>query len=151
MVRSAGEEPVVRLRLTCLQPPESCMAGPTEFGLQDRDGHMHHGQTQPDGSILYDASISVDRRGDDVARLRGRYVHGPATNPFLYLSVKRLEPHPGEGPWVRRLKIPLPTVPWDDVISTVQPLVLAVRVSGSGSGTVPLLDGGWTRQDASRS
>jgi hypothetical protein len=134
------DELVVRLRLTCLQPPRADEAAPTAFGLQGRAGNVHPGQEQPDGSVVYEVALPVVRRADGAVRFLGPSVHGTPAAPFLYLSLKRVAPEARTGTWVKRLKVPLPALAWNDVAAPPGGLVFAAAVSGTRSGTIPLLD-----------
>lgn len=147
MAQTTVGNQVVHLRLTCVTPPSHTDdSGRAEFGLQDRTHMIHRGHAHADGSVSYEIPVPVARQGaTNAVRFLGPYVHGTAAAPFLYLSVKR--PQAGPEPWIRRLKIPLTGLTWDQVDATPGLSVFAARVSGNGSGTVPLLDGGWTRQD----
>jgi hypothetical protein len=138
----SSEQGTLRLRLICLRPP---VAEGTAFGIQDRNQVIHSGQEQADGSISFDVPVSFRRRdpGDGV-RFAGPFVHGTATAPFLYLSLKRLAPDPQM--WVKRLKIPLPGLTWAQASDAAARGVLAGRVSGAGSGTVRLEGDGWEVQ-----
>ncbi len=91
---------------------------------------------------MYEINVPITQNNETGAvRFRGDYVHGTPLVPFLYLSVKRME---GEQTgWVRRLKIPLPQLMWDSIDKEVGMPTFIGRVSGNGSGTVSLLDGGW--------
>ncbi|WP_126629854.1 DUF5990 family protein [Dictyobacter alpinus] len=147
MTTMKAEAATVRLQLTCMQSPDtSCVQGSTIFGLQDRQQNVHSGQQNPDSSLFYDVEVPVERtQQTDTVRFRGPYVHGTPRVPFLYLSLKSLE---GEQPsWIRRLKIPLPMVKWDEIDRGSRTTLFVARIAGTGSGTVPLLDGGWTRRD----
>ncbi len=90
--------------------------------------------------------MSVTRNVEpNMVCFQGPYVHGTPTAPFLYLSLKRVGVE--YLSWIRRLKIPLPNFAWDQIEAASGTTTFAARVSGAGSGTVPLLDGEWTRQD----
>ena len=136
---------LVRLCLVCLEPPAGHEDVSLEFGLQDKHGALHPGQAQPDDAICYEFDVGV--HGDPAAgapRLRGPHVHGPPSAPFLYLGLRSKGPDP--APWIRRLKIPLASIGWDDIAAAgpSDKGVLEAIVAGSGSATVPLLNGGWT-------
>ena len=139
---------VVRLRLDCLDPPARHDDACVEFGLQDKHGALDPGQAQPDGAVRYELDLGVS--GDPSTgplRLRGPNVHGPATAPFLYLSLRRKDPDPASpASWIRRLKIPLASIGWDQIVAAGPPDrgVLEAVVAGTGSATVPLLNGAWT-------
>jgi len=134
----------VRLRLICLTAPAGAGDAGLEFGLQDRDQQLHAGQAQPDGSVAYEITVSTTRWGESNAvRFRGSFIHGPPQEPFLYLSLRdRRAAPPG---WIRRRKIPLAGLTWDQIAPAPAGAGFAARVAGSGSGTVPLLGGGWQR------
>ena len=138
----ASEQGTLRLRLICLRPP---VAEGTAFGIQDRDRAIFSGQEQADGSISFDVQVTFRRRdsGDGV-RFAGPFIHGTATAPFLYLSLKCLAPNPEM--WVKRLKIPLPGLTWMQVSEAAERGVLTGRASGAGSGTVRLEGDGWEIQ-----
>ena len=144
--KAARERRVVRLWLTCLAPPtadrENFLA---EFGLQDRHQAIHPGQDHPDGSCSYAIPLTATHDpATGSVRLASPYLHGTPAAPFLYLSLKRREPTP--SPWLKRLKIPLPRLPWDQLAAAPAHTTLTARISGAGSGTVPLLDDGWAQQ-----
>jgi hypothetical protein len=147
MAKTSEKSQVVRLQLTCVTPPHQIF-DTTEivFGLQDRHEVLHPGQLQPDKSLLYEIDVAVIHRSETPeARWRGPYVHGTPATPFLYLSLRRLSPDPTS--WIKRLKIPLPRLTWEQIEATQATPCFAASISGNGSGTVPLLGEGWTRQD----
>lgn len=136
---------VVRLRLICLTSPRQLEDETTEFGLQDKQRVVHAGRRQADGSIHYALDVRVtSRRGTDAPRFSGPLVHGAAAAPFLYLGWRRKEP--ADSPWLRRLKIPLAAITGEQIAAVARAGggVLEARVSGAGSGTIPLLGEGWT-------
>jgi hypothetical protein len=147
-----GQTAMIHLQLTCLKAPDTSRISTlqaqeaTVFGLQDRQQQIHLGQQNADGSLLYDLQVPIARIAETgKVRFQGPFVHGTRDVPFLYLSLKRAEEV--EPTWIIRLKIPLPTLDWDDNVNTVNAPLYTARIAGSGSGTVPLLDGGWHRQE----
>jgi hypothetical protein len=113
-----------------------------EFGLQDRQQALMPGETQPDGSLRFACAVTVKYSGEeDPPDFSGAFVHGARGARFLYLSLRRQE----EGRWERRLKIPLKGISAEQITALEHSAngVLTARVSGEGSGTVALLDGGW--------
>ena len=134
----------LRLRLICLEPP---LVEGADFGLQDRQRGIDQGRRQAEGPIVYEFAVTVSRqREGDALRFSGNHVHGSTAVPFVYLSLKR----PGEHaePWIRRIKVPLPSLTWAHVEDLPPDTLFVARVSGTRSGTVTLLDEGWVRQDA---
>ena len=144
MPRAAGENRLVRLQITCTVPP----AYPAEFadvelGMQDRQLNVHPGQQRPDGSLLYEIEVTALCQSDSSAvTWRGPYIHGAPAAPFLYLSLRRRSAEAAN--WLKRLKIPLPDLSWEQIVRTSAHPCFAVTISGQGSGTVPLLGEGWS-------
>src|SRR6185437_10889498 len=95
--------------------------------------------------VQYEIEVSVKRdSGTNALRFLGPLVHGMAALPFLYLSWRWTGPEP--SPWIKRLKISLTSITWEqiDAASNGGGSLLEATVSGAGGGTVPLLGGGWT-------
>lgn len=141
---------VMRLCLICLAPPEEREGAATEFGLQDKRQALHGGQRQADGAMRYEFDVQVAWEGGAAApRFRGPFVHGTAALPFVYLGWR--EQGPKESPWIRRLKVPLSGITSEQVETVTRRSggVLEAAISGAGSGTVPLIGGGWTPRAAS--
>ena len=152
MAPTSDETRMVCLRLICVTPPPSQHENrPTEFGLQDKKQVVHPGQAQADGSVHYEFEVQVKRNeATDAPRFLGPYVHGTPAGPFLYLSWRHTEPE--QAPWIRRLKVPLSAITWEqiEIAGRAADSHFETSISGLGSGTVSLLGDGWTLQ-ASRS
>ncbi|MGH2391577.1 MAG: DUF5990 family protein [Chloroflexota bacterium] len=136
----------LRLRITCprLSRP---LAGPPEFGGQDRRLQLHPGQVTADGLVTFAVTVSVVRRPTDGSvRYRGPFVHGTPTEPFLYLSLRPVGGDPAA--WCRRLKVRFPILTWEQLTALPDTAVLATCVSGERSRTTPLHVYEWTQQDA---
>ncbi len=141
MAEISEERRSLRLRLICVTPPPRLHEGqPTIFGLQDKRQTLDPGQPQYDGSVAYECVLGV-RHEERLGSLRfsGQYVHGNAGDPFLYLS---WGPDSGAPPWIRRLKISLASITWDQVLAADGGLIEA-STAGTGSARVPLLGEGW--------
>ena len=131
----------VHLCIVCEAPPAAQLGQPVEFGLQDIRQNLHSGNVQPDGSLHFVCEASVKpSRTADVPDFGGSFVHGSSGARFLYLSLRQ----PG-GAWIRRLKVPLAGITWAQIedANGLPSGALVALVSGAGSGTVPLLGGGW--------
>jgi hypothetical protein len=118
---------------------------PAEFGLQDNTQALQPGVARADASLCFSCEAIVKlHRQTGAPDFGGAFIQGPAGGRFLYLSWRA----PG-GAWIRRLKIPLAGVTWEQVAQAARSPagVLLARVSGAGSGTVPLLDGGWVASE----
>jgi hypothetical protein len=113
------ETRTLRLRLIAeVPPPDEHQERWTEFGLQDKKGHIHPGQEQPDGSLQFD--FEVQARLNPLTgspRFSGPYVQGPPLEPFVYLSWKYAE---GPPEWIRRQKIPLRPITWERIQEAAQ-------------------------------
>ena len=148
MARTADETHGVRLRLICLTPPPAHHEHrPTAFGLQDKTQVVHPGHVQADGAVHYEFEVQVKRNAATAApRFLGPYVHGTPADPFLYLSWRHTEPE--QAPWIRRLKVPLSAITWEQIekAGRAADSRIEASVSGRGSGTVSLLGDGWTLQ-----
>ncbi len=147
MTKAKEESRSIRLQLICMLPLEEVgeqQANP--YGLQDRQQKLHAGQPNFDGSITYTVAVPVARISEtNQIRFRGDYVHGTPKVAFLYLSLKQADSDPPI--WIKRLKIPLPTLSWDTLIPPTEENTFFARISGEGSGTVPLLGKGWVKQN----
>ena len=146
MPTKAGEEHVLRFRLTCIvRPPESHEGRATEFGLQDKRRVLHPGETQPDGSIQYDFEVPVRRAPAGAPRFGGPFVHGTPAEPFLYLGWRRADGPPAA--WIRRTKILLTSITWSQIFAAGDTGgLLAGCVAGIEGSRAPLLDDGWAVQ-----
>jgi hypothetical protein len=147
MAKTAENSRIVRLHITCVTPP---LIPPdttgVNFGVQDRHEVIFPGQLQPDGSLQFEIDVVVIHQpGTSEARWRGPYVHGKPVAPFVYLSLRRDSIH--LTAWIKRLKVPLPRLSWDQVEAMQVTPCFAASISGKGSGTVPLLGEGWTLRE----
>lgn len=146
MAKTAEDSRRVRLKITCVTPPVPTDTTEVNFGVQNRQEEIFSGHLQPDGSLEFEIDVLVAHLpGVSEARWRGPYVHGKTSAPFLYLSLRPDSAHPTA--WIKRLKVPLPLLPWDYIEAMQGTPCFAVSISGSGSGTVPLLGAGWTPQE----
>ena len=138
------ETVTVHLRITCLdRPPDRIGGAATEFGLQDKKGALTAGIDLGADSVQFDLTAEAAQTGGTPPiRLRGPFVQGTPAAPFLYLSL-RVAGAPANT-WIKRLKISLAGIDVEMVdAASVPETRLTATVSGRGSGTVPLLDGGW--------
>lgn len=138
------ETRTVHLRITCLdRPPDRIGGSPVEFGLQDKKGALTSGIDCGDDAVAFDLTIeSTPTGGSPPVRFRGPFVQGTPTTPFLYLSLREVAAPPNT--WIKRLKISLAGIGSDLVDAVSEPnSKLSATVSGHGSATVPLLNGGW--------
>lgn len=121
---------------------------PVEFGAQDRQRALYPGTLNADGTITFDVTVSVVRHAaDGCVRYRGPFIHGAATEPYLYLSVRPVGAEPGT--WCRRFKVRLPVLTWDAVEALPETAVLATDATGGRHPTLPLHMYEWTRHNGS--
>ena len=121
MARRAPAKRQVHLRLihNGVQPgtplPETL-----RFGLQDAQGEVHPGLTQPGEARNFDFVLEVSEAKDAGKPVfRGAFAHGPPAGRFIYLSWKREGEH--EHPWGWRIKIPLSGIGWDEICAAERP------------------------------
>lgn len=135
------ETNTLHLRLVCVDLPLTAKRSDgAEFGLQDKQEAVQHGELQPDGSLIFTCAVQVrPRQGDAPPDFAGPFVHGPRGDRFLYLSLRG-----SDGRWVKRLKIPLAGIPWAEIGKTqLQQGGITATVSGAGAARTKLLHG-WT-------
>lgn len=146
MSGSALRKRTISLQILCQALPPGYDPTRQRFGMQDRSGNLVSGQPMPDGSLRFVCPVVVTEAGEgQPPDFSGAFVHGGRGARFLYLSLQRLE----DAGWERRLKIPLSGISAEQIAARkgVSQGVLTARISGEGSGTVPLLDGGWRLQE----
>ncbi len=133
----------VQFRLTCVNPPPQQRDGqPTVFGLQDKQGKLHPGERQPDRSLVFDFDLQAKPGADGASNFLGPYAHGSVAERFLYLSYGYTNDS-GQG-WIRRLKIPLSSIRWEQVERAhANQSTFEGMVDGTGAARVRLLGGGW--------
>jgi len=83
--------------------PGPAVAGPVDFGIQDKKGEIHPGRPSKGPLLLFEIDISV--KHSNAPLFSGPFVHGPPSGRFLYLSWKKRGQH--EHPWAWRIKMPL--------------------------------------------
>ncbi len=133
----------IRLQIICDAPPPAAFdCQPTEFGLQDKQQALHPGVPQPDGALRFRCEAHVKPHAATGAPdFGGAFVHGPVGARFLYLGWR-----PPGGAWIKRFKIPLVSISWEQIASARNG-ALTARMNTTRSGTVALLGLGWTASD----
>ena len=134
----------VRLRLICINPPPMIYKGEAAvLGLQDKKGGLLRGTARPDGALVFDCALEVNRTAAaDAPNFLGDYAHGTPKERFLYLSYGYRDA--GKRQWIKRLKIPLADITWVQIETAARPGMLEATVDGSsGEATVPLIGGEW--------
>ena len=129
----------VHLRLICQNPPPAQRDGrPVIFGLQDKDRVLQPGRHTGDGSLVFECDVNAIPGADGTANIRGKFAHGPAAGRFLYLGLRYADAK--DDDWIRRLKIPLSGITWEQANSGK---TLEAKVDGHRAGSVALIGGAW--------
>lgn len=156
-------EKIIRLRIICVSPPQPAKYG-AEFGMQDNSSTahwtLHSGRTQPNGDIHFTCECRVRPQAKTGAPgFLGLFTQGPADGRFLYLSWRPAGWLPGTPEsaapvWVRRMKIHLSSITWEQVDECVRKNgVLETVVQGTGRDGGPAcasvpLEGGWRLRES---
>ena len=133
----------VQLRVLCRVPPSATEAGkPTEFGLQDKQRSLHAGTAQDTIARMFVFDCTVKGTpGEGMPRLGGPFVHGTAAEPFVYLAWRYVDAP--VGAWIRRMKIPLKQIGWDEIAASAVDRYLLATIDEFGSRTTAILPEGW--------
>ena len=127
-----ANETLVELRIVVIGAP---LHRGGEFGVQAKDGSVHAGKRQPDGSVVFHVDVRAARSASDAKpRFLGPLTHGPATNRHLYL-IRASEEAPST--WTGRMKVPLASISWH-LIESAGARGLEATVAGGRGGTVPV-------------
>lgn len=133
----------IAIRVICVDPSISEDTDTDRFGLQDKNRELLERDPTSRGDLVYDFELDVKQHTDNTPNFTGTYAHGNRAERFLYLTLITLR----DGSWniVKRIKIPLKTITWEQVNAVLRDdsKTLQVKVSGQGAATVPLLDDGW--------
>jgi hypothetical protein len=136
------------LRIICLDPPDLSEDPRVGFGLQDKSQQLTPGQSRPDGSLAFTATLKVKGTpGSQSPDFAGPYVHGTVQQRFLYLSLGTQQGSVWQ--WTRRIKVPLSGITWAHIEEAgSKGGILEGTIDGTKSATVPLLGEGWIVQKA---
>ena len=135
----------VWLRVLCAAPPPVVHEdAPAEFGIQDKQGSVQAGQRASDGAVVFDIPVDVLHTGGERPRFRGPFVHGPAGASFLYLSWRKTV---AGSPWIRRMKVPLSGITWEQIEAAEASYVIVTSVGGLVTSTARLPEAGWTVEE----
>lgn len=134
----AADQKTVQLRVVCMnRPEEGHDHPPLVFGLQDKKRAIHPGIPQNDEALVYTCELQAERQENGRPNFTGTFAHGTPDKRFLYLTLKH------DQEIVRRLKIELSSITWDQIAGLHEDTVLEARVDGRGAASVPLLGEGW--------
>ncbi|MAS34741.1 MAG: hypothetical protein CL610_12090 [Anaerolineaceae bacterium] len=123
----------INLRIVCTNPPaDTCNGYSTEFGLQDKSGKLLPGQPVAENALMFACALTASPT--EPPNFTGAYAHGTPKDRFLYLSYRFIE-GPQTGEWIKRIKVPLNTILWEQV-ETVANGVLEATVDGGRAARV---------------
>lgn len=121
------------LRIILQQPPAR-----VGFALQKGSGNnfeCQQFQLSNGQDLTFTCSIAVkgDRNKDEMPKLSGPFVQGPANGKFIYIDIGTIAGQ-SDSVWSRRLKIPLSGIHWDyiDELTQHPEKVLETLVPGTG-------------------
>lgn len=128
------------IRVICIDPPLGTDSDVFHFGLQDKNKQLLTGDKSATNTLMFECELDVKQHTDDTPNFTGSYTHGSRGERFLYLTL--MSP---QSEIIRRIKIPLKTITWEQVQTVLEDnsAILQVTVGGQRSGTVPLLGDGW--------
>ena len=111
------------------------------FGLQKGSGSNYETvqkqiATTRDLSFRFTVSIKGNPTSDDLPKLSGGFVQGPAGNRFVYIGIGTYAGQTGSV-WARRLKIPLTGISWKDIELLSGNALLRAIVPGTGKDGGP--------------
>jgi hypothetical protein len=136
----------INLKINCVHPPAT--SDTVIFGLQDKDGNVFAGQSLDDNRLQFSCEVSVKQLDSGQPNFLGVFTHGTVQERFLYLTLKALD----KGTWqiVRRIKIHLKSITWEQVEMVMANVsaYLVVTVDGRGTASTKLLSGGWKVQQS---
>jgi hypothetical protein len=132
---------MITVQVTCINPPT--VGENMRFGLQDKNVKLVEGEASDDGSLRFTCQLTVKQTAEGKPNFLGEYTHGTVQERFLYLTLQAL--HGGEWQIVKRIKIHLKSITWEQVQAVLnQPdKLLAVAVDGQKAASVRLLGDGW--------
>jgi hypothetical protein len=129
-------ESIVTLQIILNKPPAGVL-----FGLQKGSGSNSETiQKQMSGSgdltFAFDVSVKGDKLKEEIPKLTGPFVQGPAGGKFVYIGIGT---YAGQlnTVWSRRLKVPLSGITWDLLGSLTEQTVLQTTVPGTGKDGGP--------------
>jgi hypothetical protein len=127
---------VITLQIILSKPPSGVL-----FGLQKGSGSNYETiQKQMSGSgdltFAFAVSVKGDKLKDEIPKLTGPFVQGPANGRFVYIGIGT---YAGQlnTVWSRRLKVPLSGITWDLLGSLTEQTVLQTTVPGTGKDGGP--------------
>lgn len=136
----------ITLRLTLFQPPTG-----VPWAVQLGRVELLSPTSVTRDHVVFEIPLDLSTSSAGEVRLRGAAVQGPSGARFLYVTSGSRAGALGSA-WDRRAKVPLVSVPLEDLGRTPidQPLVLHGEIAGTAKdggpacASVPLIRGGWS-------
>lgn len=128
----------ITLQITLVRPTKGI-----DFGLQKGAGSNYETiqkqqYTSKDLEFRFEVIVKGDSKKDELPKLSGPFVQGPANNKFVYIDIGT---YAGQlnTPWSRRLKVPLTGITWEHInkLNANNKLVLETSVPGTGKDGGP--------------
>ena len=131
----------ITVQVTCNNPPS--VGENMRLGLQDKNVNIVEGEPLDDGSLRFMCQVNVKQAADGKPNFLGEYTHGTVQESILYLTLQAL--HGGEWQIVKRIKIHLKSITWEQVeaILNQSDRILVATVDGQKAASVRLLGDGW--------
>ena len=129
-------ESVITLQIILNKPPSGVL-----FGLQKGSGSNYETiqkqmSSSGDLSFTFHVHVKGDKSKDEMPKLTGPFVQGPANGRFVYIGIGT---YAGQlnTVWSRRLKVPLSGITWDLLGSSTDQKILQTTVPGTGKDGGP--------------
>ena len=126
----------ITLQIILSKPPSGVL-----FGLQKGSGSNYETiqkqmSSSGDLSFTFPVHVKGDKSKDDMPKLTGPFVQGPANGRFVYIGIGT---YAGQlnTVWSRRLKVPLSGITWDLFGSSTDQNILQTTVPGTGKDGGP--------------
>jgi hypothetical protein len=114
-----------------------------DFSLQKGSGNSYETvqkQISGNGDLMFEFPVTCngDKQKDNLPKLGGPYVQGPAGAKFIYIGIGTFAGNKNSN-WTRRLKVPLTGITWFmiDKILAATNAVLETNVPGTGKDGGP--------------
>ena len=114
-----------------------------DFGLQKGSGGNYETiqkqrYTSKDLVFRFEATVKGDGKKDELPKLSGQFIQGPANNKFIYIDIGTYAGQKNTQ-WSRKLKVPLTGVTWEQInkLNADKMLVLETSVPGTGKDGGP--------------
>ncbi|SDD56856.1 hypothetical protein SAMN04487996_101337 [Dyadobacter soli] len=124
-------EAEITMQIILIKPTQNVV-----FGLQKGAGNNYETvqkqiSTSDDLTFTFSIKVKGDRSKDELPKLSGTFVQGPADSKFVYIDIGTYAGQT-DTHWSRRLKIPLTGITWKEIDSLHGDSLLQTIVPGTG-------------------